>query len=145
VSVFGATRLDPEHLRVLSALADHRDVHFWLVHPSPALWASVKAATQGNGIGPTHMHRELTGPRRADDTTEALVHHRLLAYLGRDVRELQLALTKISPNAADVRYQALEPTEPPSVLGRLQSDIAANQAPRPQSERPLLDRDDKSM
>ena len=101
VSVFGATRLDPDHLLVLSALADHRDVHLWLAHPSPALWTSVEAAIQGNGIGPTHMHEELTGPRRADDATEALVRHRLLAYLGRDVRELQLALTKISPNATD--------------------------------------------
>ncbi len=145
VSVFGATRLDPDHLRVLSALADHRDVHLWLVHPSPALWTSVEAAIQGNGIGPTHMHEELTGPRRADDTTEALVRHRLLAYLGRDVRELQLALTKISPNATDVPYQALDPTEPSSLLGRLQSDIAANQAPRPEGERPLLDTDDKSV
>ena len=89
--------------------------------------------------------RNATGPRRADDATEALVHHRLLAYLGRDVRELQLALTKISPNATDVHYQALEPTEPSSLLGRLQSDIAANQAPRPESERPLLDTDDKSV
>ena len=35
LSVFGATRLDPDHLLVLSALADHRDVHLWLAHPPP--------------------------------------------------------------------------------------------------------------
>ena len=50
LSVFGATRLDPDHLLVLSALAAHRDVHLWLAHPSPALWASVKFATRRNGF-----------------------------------------------------------------------------------------------
>src|SRR4051794_8041356 len=39
VSVFGATRLEPQHVAVLAALAAHRDVHLWLPHPSPALWA----------------------------------------------------------------------------------------------------------
>jgi exodeoxyribonuclease V gamma subunit len=137
LSVFGATRLDPDHLLVLSALADHRDVHLWLAHPSPTLWECVKAATQSNGLYATQ--------RRSEDHTEALVHHRLLAYLGRDVRELQLAVTKISPNAADAHYQALDSTQPASLLGWLQSDIAANRAPRPRRERPLLTAADKSV
>ena len=46
VSIFGATRLDPDHLLVLSALADHRDVHLWLTHPSPALWDRVEGAAR---------------------------------------------------------------------------------------------------
>ena len=43
VSLFGPTRLPAEHLAVLAALAEHRDVHLWLPHPSPALWAAVGA------------------------------------------------------------------------------------------------------
>src|SRR4051812_35541918 len=38
ISVFGATRLGPDSLAVLTALSAHRDVHLWLPHPSPALW-----------------------------------------------------------------------------------------------------------
>ena len=87
LSVFGATRLDPDHLLVISALAAHRDVHLWLAHPSPALWASVKAEAERNGLSSTSVSR------RVDDSSEALVRHRLLAYLGRDVRELQVALS----------------------------------------------------
>ena len=139
LSVFGATRLDPDHLLVLSALAEHRDVHLWLAHPSPALWAGVQAATDGNGRGPTPVLR------RADDATEALVRHRLLAYLGRDVRELQLALTAISPHATDLHHGAPEPSQPTSLLGWLQSDIAANCTARPSDQRPLLEGDDRSV
>ena len=36
ISLFGPTRLPAEHLAVLSALAEHHDVHLWLAHPSPA-------------------------------------------------------------------------------------------------------------
>ena len=62
LSVFGATRLDPDHLLVLSALADHRDVHLWLAHPSPTLWASVQAA-----IGSATDSARSPVLRRADD------------------------------------------------------------------------------
>ena len=138
LSVFGATRLDPDHLLVLSALAEHRDVHLWLAHPSPALWTSVGFSTHRHGVGPTRVSR------RADDATEALVSNRLLAYLGRDVRELQLALAAISPDATDLHHQARESTQPTSLLGWLQSDIAGNRSPRPE-ERPLLAETDQSV
>ena len=139
LSVFGATRLAPDHLLVLSALADHREVHLWLAHPSPALWNSVKAAAQGKGLHTMQMLR------RSDDTTEALVRHRLLAYLGRDVRELQLALAKVGPNAVDVHHQAPESTEPATLLGWLQSDIAGNRPPHQDEARPLVAHDDRSV
>jgi exodeoxyribonuclease V gamma subunit len=140
LSVFGATRLDPDHLRVLNALADHRDVHLWLAHPSPVLWDRVTAAARSNGL---HSAMLL---RRFDDTTDALVRHRLLAYLGRDVRELQLALTKINPNAVDVQHSAAESIpQHTTLLGQLQSDIAANRAPRPEDSRPVLGGDDQSV
>jgi exodeoxyribonuclease V gamma subunit len=139
LSVFGATRLDNDHLLVLSALAEHRDVHLWLAHPSPALWASVRVTTHRNGVNPARVSR------RADDVTEALVDNRLLAYLGRDVRELQLALASISPDARDLHHQAHEPGQPTSLLGWLQSDIVANRAPSPEQKRPLLADGDQTV
>ena len=137
LSLFGATRLDPDHLLILSALAEHRDVHLWLAHPSPALWTSVGFSTDHNGISATRVLR------RADDATEALVSNRLLAYLSRDVRELQLALTAISPDAKDLHHP-LESMESTSLLGWLQSDIAGNRSPHPE-DRPLLAETDQSV
>jgi exodeoxyribonuclease V gamma subunit len=139
LSVFGATRLDPDYLLILSTLGDHRDVHLWLAHPSPTLWASVKAATNRSELSSSPMLR------RADDHTESLVRHRLLAYLGRDARELQLAIGLINPHATDLHHGALEPSQPTFLLGWLQSDIAANCPVRPFEERPLLEDDDRSV
>ena len=44
VSVFGPTRLTTDQVAVLGALAEHRDVHLWLPHPSATLWDRVAAA-----------------------------------------------------------------------------------------------------
>jgi exodeoxyribonuclease V gamma subunit len=139
LSIFGATRLDPGHLLVLSALADHRDVHLWLTHPSPALWDRVKAAARTDGPQPSQP------PRRNRDTTEAFVQHRLLAYLGRDVAELQFALTATSPNATDLHYEPVDSTGPATLLGWLQADVSANRAPLPQHELPVLESADRSV
>ena len=43
LSVFGLTRLPAGRLQVLRALGAHRDVHLFLLHPSPALWERVAA------------------------------------------------------------------------------------------------------
>jgi exodeoxyribonuclease V gamma subunit len=139
VSIFGATRLDPDHLLVLSALADHRDVHLWLTHPSPALWDRIAAAARTDGPQPGQP------PRRNSNTTEAFVDHRLLAYLGRDVAELQLALTATSPSATDLHYEPVESTGSATLLGWLQADVAANRAPLPQQELPVLEPADRSV
>ena len=40
-SLFGLTRLPAGHLQVLQALAEQRDVHLFLLHPSPSLWEKV--------------------------------------------------------------------------------------------------------
>ncbi len=41
VSLFGLTRLQSSHLDVLKAIAVHRDVHLFLLHPSHDLWEEV--------------------------------------------------------------------------------------------------------
>ncbi|BDT86767.1 exodeoxyribonuclease V subunit gamma [Nocardia cyriacigeorgica] len=78
VSLFGPTRLPADQLAVIEALAERREVHLWLTHPSPAMWDAL------GGIAPA-----LT---RGEDRTAAAVHHPLLAGLARDVRELQQRL-----------------------------------------------------
>ncbi|MBO0767765.1 MAG: exodeoxyribonuclease V subunit gamma, partial [Solirubrobacterales bacterium] len=82
---FGLTRLSIAHAQLLSALAQTREVHLMLLHPSPALWDTVAALTPARG------------PRRSDPSAKA-ANNRLLASWGRDVRELQILL-----GAADSR------------------------------------------
>ncbi len=137
LSVFGATRLDPDRLAVLAALSAHRDVHLWLPHPSSALWAKVAAQL---GCDATPRSR-----RRADDRTEELVEHRLLGYLGRDVRELQLTIAAAGAETVDHHLPPPAATTPDTLLGRLQHDIATDQGPRPVEERWPLPPQDRSI
>ena len=115
LSLFGLTRLPAGHLDVLRALAAHRDVHLFLLHPSPALWERI-AATVPDAV-----------TRRADDPTATLPRNRLLASWGHDARELQLVL-----GAGDARVDHHHPVERPArttLLARLQDDVAADRAP----------------
>lgn len=112
ISLFGYTRLAVTDIELLDALSAHHDVHLWLPYPSAALWTALD---------------DLRGavPRDLDDSHRR-VEHPLLATLGRDLRELQRAL----PAAANDEF--LEGDDhPDTLLGWLQSDIAANQV-RPQ-------------
>ncbi|MGM7421288.1 exodeoxyribonuclease V subunit gamma [Cellulosimicrobium sp. CpK407] len=119
LSVFGPTRLPEDELRVLHALAEHRDVHLWLVHPSPALWEKVAAydgapATSDDlteDTAPDHAGTR----RRADLPT--LARHPFLASTGRDAVELQLRLAG-GGAVHETRHEAA-PT-PPTLLGALQ-------------------------
>jgi exodeoxyribonuclease V gamma subunit len=43
ISLFGLTRIPAGHLAVLRALAAGREVHLFLLHPSPALWDKIGA------------------------------------------------------------------------------------------------------
>jgi exodeoxyribonuclease V gamma subunit len=117
-SVFGATRILPARVAVLYALARTRDVHLWLHHPSPALWAAVRAAGTRPG-------------RRRDQ--RPVVGHPLLASLSRDVRELQELLAAV-PH--DDRHHPLPP-RPATLLGRLQDELARD---RPPTTRVPIDR-----
>jgi exodeoxyribonuclease V gamma subunit len=113
VSVFGASRLSPARLLVLSALGEHRDVHLWLQHASPALWEAVKSSS--------HI------VRRRDDRSRSALTNPLLASLSRDVLELQQLLAHTAPHLADVRHPS--PPFPDSLLGRLKHDLADDRVP----------------
>ena len=115
LSIFGLTRLPAGRLHVLSALAAGRDVHLFLLHPSPVLWAEIARATEDR---PPIV-------RRRDDATAALPANRLLASWGQDAREMQLVLG--ATEHADHHHAVEQPAD--SLLGRLQADVRADRSP----------------
>ncbi|WP_067709673.1 exodeoxyribonuclease V subunit gamma [Nocardia yamanashiensis] len=102
ISLFGVTRLTTDQLEVLSALSVGRQVHLWLVHPSPALWTKLADAeiTPNSGVR---------------------VRHPLLAALGRDVRELQERLAGY--DHIDTYHPRPETAAPRTLLSELQAAI----------------------
>ncbi|MCL8025433.1 exodeoxyribonuclease V subunit gamma [Nocardioides bruguierae] len=112
LSLFGHTRLPETEVALLRALAAHRDVHLWLPQASEPLWQALQP---------------LGGPvPRAEDDSDLLVGHPLLASLGRDSREL----TRTLHGVADHEH-VHDRTEPAgtTLLSRLQGDLRANHAP----------------
>jgi exodeoxyribonuclease V gamma subunit len=124
LSLFGHTRLALTDIEVLDALATHHDLHLWLPHPSDDLWRALAGVH-----GPVP---------RTEDSSHREVRHPLLATLGRDLRELQRALPA---NPATDEYLS-GATKPDTLLGWLQSDIAANVV-RPEGR--SLAADDRSV
>jgi exodeoxyribonuclease V gamma subunit len=133
LSLFGLTRLPAGHLHVLRALAAGRDVHLFLLHPSPALWDKLT-----NTLGPI-VHRR-------DDPTAVMPDNGLLASWGHDAREMQLVLA--TAERTD-HHPVAAPAD--TLLGRLQADVRGDRslpgAPLPDrpDERPLLDAADCSV
>jgi exodeoxyribonuclease V gamma subunit len=137
LSLFGLTRLPPSQLAVLAALAEQRDVHLWLLHPSPPLWQRLAAS---GPVRPT---------RRRSDSTAALARHRLLSSLGRDGRELQLTLGSAVAAQARIidthhRLPAANEVAADSVLMSLQRAIRAD-APTPHGQRAEIAAGDRSV
>lgn len=117
LSLFGPTAMPAAQVRLVSALAAHRQVHLWLPHPSPDLWAAVRDRLDGSG----------RPVRRAADPAAGVVGHPLLASLGRDVRELQVMLA--GRIATDTHHQAADvgpPGAPVTLLRRLHRELAGN-------------------
>ena len=110
-SIFGATRISPSRVAVLDALAEHRDIHLWLNHPSPALWDATK-------------HAGVRSTRRRDDRANEWVRNPLLVSMSRDIRELQQLLPE---SATDAHYDL--GARPDTVLGRLQTELAHDVVP----------------
>jgi len=110
LSLFGPTRLPTDQLAVLAAIAEHRDVHLWLPHPSPQMWSSLA----GTSV-----------TRRRGDQTIAAAQHPLLRSLARDVLELQLRLLEHQ----DLHHD--DTPRPATLLGLLQADLRDDRAPTP--------------
>ncbi len=120
-SIFGATRISPARVRILQALSEHRDIHLWMHHASPALWQAAAGRRPG-------ARREQSVP----------VHHPLLASMSRDVYELQQLLEQIPHESTHHPI----PPRPDTVLGRLQRQLAGDEVP---IERTTIAADDRSL
>ena len=112
VCLFGYTRLSVTDVELLDALSVHHEVHLWLPHPSAELWSAL-----------TDLHGAVP---RSDDESHRRAENPLLASLGRDLRELQRALPA---TPATDEFLPGGPG-PDTLLGWLQSDIAANAVAR---------------
>ena len=139
LSLFGLTRIPRSYLDVLAAIADQRDLHLFVLHPSPSLWETVAA---GLGGGPPITNRR-------EDPTAAAAANRLLASWGRDVRELQLVLA--SAGEATDRHHELPAAETDSLLARIQSGVREDRPPPGPAlpgepdPRPQVHEDDRSV
>jgi exodeoxyribonuclease V gamma subunit len=130
--------LPASYLHVLQAVAAWRDVHLFVLHPSPTLWAEVeRSLSRGSSV-----------IRRNDDPTASLARNAILASWGRDARELQLVLARGDEFVVHEHVVA----EPPStLLGLLQANVRGNHEaageppPNADDRRPLLDVDDQSV
>jgi exodeoxyribonuclease V gamma subunit len=139
VSLFGLTRLPASFVQALHAIAEHRDVHLFLLHPSPGLWARVADAVD-----------ELGAPRRrSQDHTAGLPSNPLLRSWGRDAREMQLVIAGFGGTVAEHHRRA--DLEAATLLQRLQADVHADRLPpgaplpdQPDRRAPLA-KDDNSV
>ncbi|MFT3853365.1 MAG: exodeoxyribonuclease V subunit gamma [Ilumatobacteraceae bacterium] len=115
VALFGLTRIAPSVRHVLDAVAESRDVHLLLLHPSPALWAHGDEA-----------------------------RHPLLATWGRDARSMQPVLAGTAAPRRDVHHPGDEPpaTLLGRLQAAVCDDDAP---PGPDEARPLLDPGDDSL
>jgi exodeoxyribonuclease V gamma subunit len=140
VFLFGLTRLPATHVEILRALGTGRELHLFVLHPSPALWGEVAAKLR---TAPAHSHR------RTDDATAELPSNPLLRSWGRDARELQLVLA--GDGFIDHHHALSEGGEPQTLLERIQADVRADSrppgAPFPGARelRPALDPGDRSI
>jgi exodeoxyribonuclease V gamma subunit len=117
VSLFGLTRLPASFLQVLNAIAERRDVHLFLLHPSPALWDRVER----------HLSGAALARRRSADPTATLPSNPLLSSWGRDVREMQLVVTG---SATSVRWRHWPSHDmPDTLLRRLQAGVRGDMPP----------------
>ncbi|HEX8085429.1 MAG TPA: exodeoxyribonuclease V subunit gamma [Solirubrobacteraceae bacterium] len=138
VALFNLTRLPAGYRDVLAALAAEREVHLFLLHPSPALWDRIAA-----GDGPP------AAIRRVDHPTAGAPENRLLASWGQDAREMQLVLAGADARVADRHHPVEHPED--TLLARIQADVRADRRPPGEplpgapDERPLLEPHDRSV
>ena len=119
LSVYGLTAADPIDLEVLEAVAAGRDVHLYLLHPSPVLWRDAAALVSGSPSG--------TRPARACDPTADVPRHPFLRSWARESRELQMVLA--ARNHTGGASSTGSGPASPTVLERLQQDIRSNTLP----------------
>ena len=111
VSIFGISSLPPYHLKVLSLLAQHIDLHFFIMNPCREYWFDIIADRDIVKI----MHREAAD----QDTLHLRQGNSLLASMGHLGRDFMAMLQDL--HAEDHEY-FMDP-EDVSLLSYIQQDI----------------------
>ncbi|MCX6407729.1 MAG: exodeoxyribonuclease V subunit gamma, partial [Propionibacteriales bacterium] len=114
LSFFGHTRMPHAELDVVGALADTRDVHLWLPHPSRTRWDEVARS----------LDESPRQPVRRDTVETPDTGNTLLAACARDVGELERSLLTLPGDTTT--HHLPGPARPVSLLGHLQADLAAD-------------------
>ena len=122
LAVFGVMSLPggTPFVDLVEALAASREIHLFLLDPSPAATARVRAATQVSPPSDDLL--------RVDDRSDEVVRHPLLRSWGRPYRErtVQLAAADVAePSPIDTA----ECKRPATLLARVQDDLHADVAP----------------
>ena len=128
VALFGLGSVPPNLLTVLRALAEVREVHLLVRHPSRAAWAD----------SPHRLAGGLT--QRAAVSVTSHVHHPLLESWGRPALETK-ALVAGATDIADIAHLS-QTTAATTLLGALQQGLRLDSAPAPL---PLIDARDTSL
>ncbi len=109
VMVYGLTAIDPLDLDVLMAVGGSRDVHLFILDPSPTLPGAVAAAAVPAGAA-----------RRDAARAAPPGGHPLLRAWGRESRELQMVL---GGRGLEASPPAAPPSSATTLLARVQDDI----------------------
>jgi exodeoxyribonuclease V gamma subunit len=138
LAVFGVTTLPngAPFMELVQALAAQRDVHIFLLDPSPST---------ANRVRTTTLAASAFSPLRADDHSDDEVLHPLLQSWGRPYRERAMLLAEAESRGVP-QSQSVETVGPvgtrASLLARIQSDLRADRAPAGDLE---LNADDRSI
>ena len=137
LAIFGLTSLATSYVDVVAAMAEHKEIHVFLLHPSRALWD--RAAKM--------LRKPPRSRRRDDDPTRVAAINPLLGSWGRDSREMQVVLAMAKAGDGTHRPTDVVPT---TLLERVQTDVRDNHAPAPPRAdqldvRPNLEDDDRSL
>jgi exodeoxyribonuclease V gamma subunit len=141
LAVFGVTTLPggAPFVELADAVAAHRDLHLFLLDPSPTTTARVRGAAVAAPPAPDLL--------RSDDRSEHHVHHPLARSWGRPYRERAVLLAAAEPRGVPEprpveTHAPAGGDEPCSLLVRIQHDLRADVLPAGDFD---LDPDDRSI
>ena len=142
MSVFGATRLDPDHLLVLSALGRAPRRPPVAAASLPGALGSPQSARRPTALDTLEREPAATQQRHH----RSVVEHRLLAYLGRDVAGASARARRHQPERDDLHYRPtrVRPGRQPC-SGGCRPISPPNARRVPQHELPLLEPADRSV
>lgn len=138
VALFGVSSVAPGQLQVLLALAEVREVHLHLIHPSPVAWRR----------SPFSLDAALT-PRAAVDAVAAVEHPLLRSWgrpameaaallRGRSIQVVEHASVRVPPkpavqvaatSAGQLQLELDAPSDEPTLLQHVQATLESDEAP----------------